>query len=347
MTIGRFFEDFQLGERISHATPRTLTEGDAALYLALYGSRYPQYCAAPYAIACGFARTPLDPLLVFHVAFGKTVPDISLNAVANLGYADVRFLEPVFAGDTVFVDSKVIGLKENSNGKTGVVYVQSHAQNQHGNPVLQWQRWVMVHKRDPQTPTGHQHVPKLKTALTAAELPVPNGLRVPDRQDHYTASKKTARDYQIGEVINHGGGITLGDSDHMLATRLYQNNARVHFDAAYMQQQPAGQRLIYGGHIMSLVQALSYTGFENALWLAGFNSGVHANPSFAGDTICAHSVIREISVTDNGIGALRIVSFGQKVASNNTRPDQLFELIDSQTLPADIVLRWDYWLVTA
>ncbi len=344
MTIGRFFEDFQLGERIQHATPRTLTEGDAAQYLALYGSRFAQYCAAPYATACGFARTPLDPLLVFHVAFGKTVPDISLNAVANLGYADLRFLQPVFAGDTLFVDSEVIGLKENSNGKTGVVYVQSRAQNQHGEPVLQWQRWVMVHKRDHATPTGHNLIPDTKAALTAGELPIPDGLNVPEEQTYYTGSGKTARDYRIGEVISHGGGITIGESDHMLATRLYQNNARVHFDAAYMQQQPVGKRLVYGGHIISLCQALSYNGLENALWLAGFNGGVHANPSFAGDTIYAASVVKDCQTVANGLAALRVVTFGLK-----GEPGDLLATLpafaDGAALPASVVLKWDYWFL--
>jgi 2-methylfumaryl-CoA hydratase len=344
MTIGRFFEDFQLGERIQHATPRTLTEGDAAQYLALYGSRFAQYCAAPYAAACGFTRTPLDPLLVFHVAFGKTVPDVSLNAVANLGYADLKFLQPVFAGDTLFVDSEVIGLKENSNGKTGVVYVQSRAQNQHGEAVLQWQRWVMVHKRDHQKPTGHNHVPATKAALNPAELPVPHGLKIPAEQAYYTGSNKTARDYKLSDVIGHGGGITIGDSDHMLATRLYQNNARVHFDAAYMQQQPAGKRLVYGGHIISICQAQSYNGFENALWLAGFNGGVHANPSFAGDTIYAASVVKAIEALSNGLSALRVVSFGIK-----GEPGELLAslpaLADGATLPATVVLKWDYWLL--
>ncbi|NQD36993.1 hypothetical protein HPT27_08145 [Permianibacter sp. IMCC34836] len=344
VTIGRFFEDFQLGERIQHATPRTLTEGDAAQYLALYGSRFAQYCAAPYATACGFAKTPLDPLLVFHVAFGKTVPDVSLNAVANLGYADVRFLQPVFAGNTLFVDSEVIGLKENSNGKTGVVYVQSRAQNQHGEPVLQWQRWVMVHKRDHKTPTEHNSVPTVKAALTASELPLPQGLHAPAEQNYYTGSSTVAWDYRIGSVINHGGGITIGDSDHMMATRLYQNNARVHFDAAYMQQQPAGKRLVYGGHIISLVQALSYNGFENALWLAGFNGGVHANPSFAGDTIYAASVVTDVQKLGNGLSALRVVSFGIK-----GEPGELLAslpaLTESASLPSTIVLKWDYWLV--
>src|SRR5918995_5116121 len=141
---GNFFEDFSLGQEIRHATPRTVTAADAALYTALYGSRFAVQSSDVFARAIGYERAPLDDLLVFHVVFGKTVPDVSLNAVANLGYADGRFLKPVFPGATLSAVSEVIGLKESSNGKTGVVYVNSVGKNQHGHVVLDYTRWVMV-----------------------------------------------------------------------------------------------------------------------------------------------------------------------------------------------------------
>ena len=122
---GNFFEDFKVGQTLEHATPRTVTEADAALYTALYGARFVIQSAETFATAIGYPRAPLDDLLVFHVVFGKTVPDISLNAIANLGYAECRFLEPVYPGDTLTVTSSVIGVKQNSNGKTGTVYVRT------------------------------------------------------------------------------------------------------------------------------------------------------------------------------------------------------------------------------
>ena len=95
---GNYFEDFHIGMEIRHATPLTVTEGDISLYRALTGSRHALYSSRHFAAANGFAEQPIDPLLAFHVVFGKTVPDISLNAVANLGYADGRFKIPVVAG---------------------------------------------------------------------------------------------------------------------------------------------------------------------------------------------------------------------------------------------------------
>src|SRR5581483_4363532 len=145
---GRFYEDFRLGESIIHATPRTVTTGDVALYNAIFGGRFAVQSSDTFAQAIGYPRAPIDDLLVFHIVFGKTVPDISLNAVANLGYADCRFLAPVFPGDTLNAVSEVIGLKENSNRKTGIVYVRSRGFNQNGLQILDYSRWVMVRKRD-------------------------------------------------------------------------------------------------------------------------------------------------------------------------------------------------------
>ncbi len=145
---GRFFEDFRLGQQIRHATPRTVTTGDVALYHGLFGPRFAVQSSDAFARAIGYACAPLDDLLVFHMVFGMTVPDISLNAVANLGYADCRFLKPVYPGATLNAVSEVIGLRENSNRKTGIVYVRSRGVDAAGEAVLDYVRWVMVRKRD-------------------------------------------------------------------------------------------------------------------------------------------------------------------------------------------------------
>src|SRR3954453_12479402 len=145
---GRFFEDFRLGETIRHATPRTVTVGDAALYTALYGPRFAVQSSDAFAEAIGYPQSPLDDWLVFHVVFGKTVPDISLNAVANLGYADGRFLKPVYPGETLSSVSEVIGLKESSNRQNGIVYVRQTGVDAPGAPVLTYCRWVLERKPD-------------------------------------------------------------------------------------------------------------------------------------------------------------------------------------------------------
>ncbi|MGO9484812.1 MAG: MaoC family dehydratase, partial [Rhodomicrobium sp.] len=167
---GNFFEDFKLGQVIEHATPRTVTAGDMALYTALYGSRFAVQSSDAFARAIGYPQSPIDDLLVFHTVFGKTVPDISLNAVANLGYAECRFLKPVNAGSTLSATSEVIGLRENSNKQSGVVYVRTTGRDETGAPVLDYVRWVMVRKRDEAAPAPAPHVPQLKEAVDPASL---------------------------------------------------------------------------------------------------------------------------------------------------------------------------------
>ena len=110
---GRFFEDYRVGEVIRHAVPRTVSGGERALYHALYPARHAIYSSDEFAEKCGLEKSPMDDLAAFHLVFGKTVPDISLNAVANLGYAEGRWLKPVWPGDTLRAESEVIGLRDN------------------------------------------------------------------------------------------------------------------------------------------------------------------------------------------------------------------------------------------
>src|SRR5437016_14578401 len=167
---GNFFEDFRPGQSIGPATPRTVTHGDVALYNALFGSRFPLQSSDVFAYAVGYPQSPIDDLLVFHIVFGKTVPDISLNAEANLGYADCRFLKPVFPGSTLNAVSEVIGLRENSNKKTGIVYVRSRGFDENGETVLDYVRWVMVRKRDEASPAPDEKVPELPKSVEPAKL---------------------------------------------------------------------------------------------------------------------------------------------------------------------------------
>jgi 2-methylfumaryl-CoA hydratase len=306
---GYFFEDYSVGRRFRHATPRTVTEGDASLYIALTGARAPLHCSAPLAHAAGHRACPLDDLLVFNIAFGKTVPDISYNAVANLGYADVRFRKPVYAGDTIACESEVIGTKLNSSGKAGVVYVKSRAFDQDGADVLTWARWVMVSTRQVVTAAGAATVPSLPESVAVGNFFVP-----PFLKPAALASGRLWEDYVPGQVIDHPGGMTLEESDHMLATRLYQNTARIHFDAFIGKSNQFGRRLIYGGHVISVCRALSYDGLENAFAIAAIHGGSHTHPSFAGDTLyCRHVVTSRDEIPGRAdVGALRLRMLGVK-----------------------------------
>lgn len=324
-----------MGEVIVHAVPRTLSGGERALYHALYPARGALHSSDAFARACGLAGSPMDDLITFHTVFGKTVPDISLNAVANLGYAEGRWLAPVWPGDTLRAQSTVIGLKENSSGASGVVWVRTTGLNQHDIPVLDFVRWVMVKKRG-SGPAPDPVVPELAKAVRPQDLIVPKGLDF-SRYD-FTLAGEPHRwgDYAVGETIDHVDGVTVEEAEHMMATRLWQNTAKVHFDAT---QRPDGKRLIYGGHVISLARALSFNGLANAQVIVALNAGAHANPCFAGDTVRAWSqVLDKAETAAPGVGAIRL----RLVAVRDGAPP--FELRDAACkYNASVFLDFDYW----
>ncbi len=338
---GNFFEDFELGQELVHATPRTVTEGDVALYTALYGSRFAVNCSDLFAMDLGLAAAPLDDFLTFHFVFGKTVPDISLNAVANLGYADGRFLKPVYPGDTLTAVSQVIGLRELSNGKAGVVYVRSTGTNQADEVVLDYVRWVMVNKGDPAAKAPKEVIPELPAAVAPRDLVVPDAMDFSAYDTVLAGSSYLWDDYQVGEKIDHVDGITMEEAEHMLATRMYQNTARVHFNQVMQAESRFGKRLIYGGHIISLARAISFNGLGNACFIAALNGGRHVAPSFAGDTIFAWSeVVDKAEIPGRtDVGALRLRTVGVKNQPATDFPDKGE---DGKDHPA-VVLDLDYW----
>jgi len=338
---GNFFEDFRVGQMIRHATPRTVTIGDAALYASLYGARFALQSSDAFAKAAGYPHSPLDDLLVFHVVFGKTVPDISLNAVANLGYAECRFLKPVYPGETLSSVSEVIGLKENSNGKTGTVYVRSEGFNARGEKVLSYVRWVMMRKRHDRAEPPAPVVPKLAGTLDGASLgascPVITGW-----DNILAGTPHRFGDYAVGEKIDHMDGMTVEEAEHMMATRLYQNTARVHFNQFHERDGRFGRRLVYGGHVISLARALSFNGLANAFHVAAINGGSHLAPLFAGGTVFAWSEIvdkTEIRGRDD-IGALRVVT-----RASRDMPCTDFPTVEATVEEPGLVLELDYWVL--
>ncbi len=340
---GNFFEDFALEQVSVHAAPRTVTAGDQALYTALFGSRFAVQSADPFAEMIGYPKSPVDDLLVFHIVFGKTVPDISLHAVANLGYAECRFLNPVYPGDTLFAESQVIGLKENSSGKTGTVYVRTHGTNQHGETVVTYVRWVMVRKRDETLKTGHDTVPTLITHVDPEAL---GGACPPISTEAWSnalsGSPHRFDAYVVGERIDHADGMTVEDAEHQLATRLYQNTARVHFNAQQEAKGRFGRRLIYGGHVISLARALSFNGLANAFHVAAINGGRHVAPLFAGGTVYAWSEVLEKAHVPgrSDVGALRLMT-----RATRDLPCDAFPQNEATPEQPGVVLELDYWVL--
>ncbi|MCP5074057.1 MAG: MaoC family dehydratase [Rhodobacteraceae bacterium] len=335
---GRFFEDYRIGENLIHAVPRTVSGGERALYHALYPARHALYSSDEFARSCGLDGAPLDDIAGFHVVFGKTVPDVSLNALANLGYAEGRFLKPIYAGDTLRTTSEVIGLKENSNGKSGVLWVHSKGVNQRGEVVIDYKRWVMVRKRDFGSAAPETVIPELQSVIPAVDLVVPEGLDFTNYDFDLAGEPHHWGDYAVGEKIDHVDGVTVEEAEHMMATRLWQNTAKVHFDVS---ARPDGRRLIYGGHVISMARTLSFNGLANAQIVAGINAGAHANPCFAGDTVRAWTeVLDKAEVDAPGVGALRL----RLVAVKGNASAFPLKGEDGKYRP-EVLLDLDYWVL--
>ncbi|MDZ4094098.1 MAG: hypothetical protein U1D35_04210, partial [Paracoccaceae bacterium] len=242
----------------------------------------------------------------------------------------------VYPGDTLHATSQVIGLKQNSNGQSGVVYVRTTGINQRAETVLEYVRWVMVRKRRLDTSAPDPVVPELAKAVSPKDLIIPAGLNF-SRYD-FTLAGEAHRwgDYAAGEKIDHIDGVTIEEAEHMLATRLWQNTAKVHFDATNRED---GNRLIYGGHVISMARALSFNGLANAQMIVALNAGVHANPCFAGDTVRAWSEVLDRAETPApGVGAIRL----RLVATKQGADAFALKGADGKYAP-EVLLDLDYW----
>jgi len=324
---GNFFEDFSLGQHLPCPTPRTLGSGEIATYIALTGDR-----TAAFSI-----DGTIHPLLLFHQVLGQTVRHASLNAVANLGYAELLF-HPVqaTAGDTIHTSNEVIGLKENSSGQSGIVWLKSIGRNQEGQALLSYVRWVMVRKRESaQTQWS-----------TSPIIPALAGTISPDQvrpsADISTAIPAsqigwTFEDYQPGERIFHHDGHTVTPGDHMAFTRLFQNSARVHFDAMHTDGKP----LVFGGYVMSIGYAQMLSGMENRRGLVAINSGTHAHPVHAGDTLYSMTEVLETDpLGDAPVGALRCRL--RVLKNDNPAQDPQRTYGSPRDMPS-VVLELDLW----
>ena len=332
----RYFEDYKLNEEINHSVPRTITDGDVAIYLSTTGSRFPLNYSAEFSKTLGLKKMPIDDILLFHMVFGRTVPDLSLNAIANLGYAGVKFHKPAFVGDTLNASSKIIGLKENSNGKTGTVYVESVGKNQNDEIVLTYYRWLMMRKRNEGMIKSFQNtIPDLPDKVKTKDFNLIENFDIDKWSSSVSGSSFYFNDYSEEEEIHHLDGQTIEEAEHQIATRLYQNNARVHFNQHIEKSGRFGKRIIYGGYIISLARAISCNGLANTFKLAAIHSGKHSAPTFAGDTIYAWSKILEKEIIHKNVGAMMIRTLASKNDSKMNFPDK-------KNLTDNIVLDLEY-----
>ena len=162
---GRFFEDFAVGDVFRSRLGRTVSEVDNVWFTCLTMNTNQSHFNNVYSAATRFKRPLVNSCFTLSLVTGLSVPDTSENATANLAWTDIKLPAPVFAGDTIYAESEILGLRESSsNPNVGIVSMRTRGLNQDGVVVIEYQRTFMIYKRT--APEARSHFPEPKTAWT-------------------------------------------------------------------------------------------------------------------------------------------------------------------------------------
>lgn len=344
-SYGHYLEDFVPGTVFVHPRGVTLDRGSMLGYARTFMEANPLYLNEGFAQAHGYASLPAAPHMVMNLALSLGVQNDSEKAIANLGYWDVRFLRPVYAGDTLTGKTRIVERKDRGADKPGIITVETLAENQDGRVVIQYRRKIMVPRRGGEpiidTPDGvgpegqaefpWHETPKLHVPFLTGVAP--SGL---------TSSDSTLGAFAAGQIWVHGNGRTVTD-EHMGWTYQVMNTHPLHFDRLYSQGLSgamSGEPIVYGGLAFAWLLGLASRDVsENAVWELGFHAGFHTQPLVAGDTL--YALTRVLSVdgapgaaptttagaseeggaTVEGVGVVRMQLIGLK----NIRPNAALE----------------------
>jgi 2-methylfumaryl-CoA hydratase len=335
---GHFLEDFVPGQVFRHKLGKTVTEGLFAAFTEFSMTTNPLSKNARYARAFGFDGLVCPPGLAMLVAFSQTVEDVSENARANLEYVDMRFGAPVYVGDTIEVETKVLGVRTSaSRPNLGIVHVQSTARKNVGEPgeavVLTWQRKVQVYKDDEQAEAHAGEIPPDAVDCPLWLPPYEPG-RDYKRLAHLSNPDTYFEDFEPGTRIEHSRGRTV-TSEHIALTAMLDNTSQVHCNQYMIDRDPAqyvgGQLIIFGGIPFVLCLGLSCPDVaDNALGDLVYKTGRHTAPLFAGDTVFAATEIlgkRDLPGRPD-LGVVETRLFGHKFVKKggDFEKVQIFEL---------------------
>jgi len=247
----------------------------------------PLYLNVEFAKAHGYRDIPLSPLMVMNLALSLGVQNDSEKAVANLGYYDMHFLQPVYPGDTLRSKTKILDRKERGE-KPGIVTIRTIALNQNNELVVQYDRKIMVppagKKSEPTTTTGGSFE---DTETIELQIPVPG--KIPT---DLTGTQTYFENFNVGDILIHKNGRTITE-EHIPWTYRVMNTHPLHYDRLYSTGRKgpmSGEPIVYGGLVFAWLCGLASRDVsENALWDLGYTEGYHTQPAFAGDTIGAIS----------------------------------------------------------
>ena len=295
-TTGNFLEDFQVGKLMQHKGGRTITAGIHAHFTDFCYTTNPLHKNERYALRYGFRGMILPPGIAMIVAFSQSVEDVSENARANLEYIDMRFGAPAYIGDTIEVESTVLGVRLSSrNPDRGVVHVQTVGRNQDGEIVIAYQRKAQVYKRDLNAKVDEGQIDPSPVQVTPRLPPYDPGARYGELA-HLTNSDTYFEDFTPGDVIEHSRGRVVTD-EHIWLTGMLDNTSQVHSNQTMIDRDPqrylGGRLVVFGGIPFNLCLGLSCPDIaDNSLYDLVYTTGTHSAPIFMGDTVFASTEIR-------------------------------------------------------
>jgi len=325
--FGRLLDDFRTGDVYHHPWEVTIDDGILAMFAASFLDPNPLYSSSRFARDLGFRDRVVHPLVMLNLALSFTVHDVSEQAIAHLAYIGLRFPNPTYSGDTLSVYSEILGIRSSeSKPDRGVVHLRTTGVDQDGRILVSFERKALI-------PKG-----TLKDRAHPDAVQGPHASKQPDNEPVHRADPtlgatlpvelsneiRTARwpgrpaglfeDFDIGDVITHGIGHTVGESEHMQLTILTRNSHPLHFDEVYCGERSfAGTRVVEGGLVFAWIASLaSRDTTANALWDLGYDKGSHSAPVLAGDTLYAASKVVDKRTHNSQAGIVRFKLVGVK-----------------------------------
>jgi acyl dehydratase len=146
--IGRYFEDFEVGDVYEHRPGRTISEADNTWFTLLTMNTHPVHFDANYAAKSEFGQLLVNSALTLSIVAGMSVSDTSQKAIANLGWNDIKLTAPVFVGDTIYAESEVLGKRESKSRPTqGIVSIKTIGKKADGTVFMTYDRTMLIPKR--------------------------------------------------------------------------------------------------------------------------------------------------------------------------------------------------------
>ena len=311
---GRYLDELDPGQVFEHPRGFTFATTNMLDFARTYMQTNPLYLNAQYARAHGFNDLPASPQMIFNVTLSLGVQNDSEKAIANLGYYQVQFLRPVYAGDTLRAFTKVLERKDRGADKPGIARIRTVSVNQDDQVVLQYERKIMVAWRGDRLPTTP--APDVTVAFPGEDSPE---LQLPLTDNGNQAAGLTGpntyfEDFTPGDIIVHANGRTITE-EHMALTYLVGNSHPLHFDRVFssgLSGKMSGEPIVYGGLVFAWLDGLASRDVsEHAVWELGFTEGYHTQPAFAGDTVGALTRILAVEavpgMTDYGIVTMQLI----------------------------------------